>query len=102
MSNGHPVAELEVDDVGFPWLTAIVHPKVGFEAVAGLFREELRQLDDVPDEESPEWVAAYDAIRAQTALLDPDGKAVPEYLFHIDGTEAWWRWSDEPFSTNDA
>jgi hypothetical protein len=22
---------------------------------------------------------------------------VPEFLLHIDGTEAWWRWSDEPF-----
>ena len=101
LHHGHLVAELEVVDGGLPWLTAIVHPKVGFEAAAGLFREELRHMEDLADEESPEWAAAYDAIRAQTTLLDPDGKAVPEYLLHIDGAEAWWRWNDEPFSDKD-
>jgi hypothetical protein len=30
-------------------------------------------------------------------LTYPDGRDVPEYLLHIDGDEAWWRWSDEPF-----
>lgn len=91
------VADLEVVDGGFPWLTAVVHPLTGFEAVAPLFRDELRELDDLADEESPQWAAAYNAIRAQTTLLDPRGNAVPEYLLHIDGSEAWWRWDDEPF-----
>lgn len=96
------VADLEVVDAGFPWLTAIVHPRVGFEAVAPLFSEELRLLDDLADEETPEWTAAYHAIREQTSLRDPLGNAVAEYLLHIDGAEAWWRWEDEPFPEDDA
>ncbi len=82
-------------------MTAIVHPQVGFEAAARLFREELGHLEDLADEESPQWAATYDAIRAQTTLLDPAGNAVPEYLLHIDGAKAWWRWHDEPFSDED-
>ncbi len=101
LHQGQVVAELEVIDGDFPWLTAIVHPHAGFEVVADLFREELRQMEALTNEELPAWVAAYDAIRAQTTLLHPDGKAVPEYLLHIDGAEAWWRWSDEPFSDED-
>jgi hypothetical protein len=31
------------------------------------------------------------------SLAYPDGRRVPEFLLHIDGLEAWWRWSDEPF-----
>jgi hypothetical protein len=31
------------------------------------------------------------------SLAAPDGHLVPEFLLHIDGSEAWWRWSDEPF-----
>ncbi len=70
---GDVVADLEVVDSDFPWLTAIVHPLVGFESAAPLFREELRHMDDLADVESPEWTAAYEAIRAHTSLLDPDG-----------------------------
>lgn len=92
------VADLEVVEEGFPWLTAIVHPLAGYDAVAPLFREELHQLDELAEEETPEWTAAYNAIRAQTTLLDSQGNAVPEYLLHIDGAEAWWRWADEPFT----
>ena len=101
LRQGQVVAELEVVDGDFPWLTAAVHPQPGFEVVADLFRQELRQMGALTDEESPAWVAAYDAIRAQTTLLNPDGRAVAEYLLHIDGVEAWWRWSDEPFSDED-
>jgi hypothetical protein len=25
----------------------------------------------------------------------PDGRDVPEWLLHIDGDEAWWRWADD-------
>ncbi|MBX6751337.1 MAG: hypothetical protein IRY85_17015 [Micromonosporaceae bacterium] len=30
-------------------------------------------------------------------LRNPEGRDVPEFLLHIDGDQAWWRWSDEPF-----
>jgi hypothetical protein len=37
-------------------------------------------------------------LRAVVSLAGPDGIAVPEYLLHVDGEQAWWRWADEPFS----
>ena len=27
---------------------------------------------------------------------------VPEFLLHIEGDTAWWRWNDEPFDEDDA
>lgn len=30
--------------------------------------------------------------------MAPDGRPVPEFLLHIEGADAWLRWSDEPFS----
>jgi len=41
--------------------------------------------------------AAYRRIREAVRLLAPDGRAVPEFLLHIEDEDAWWRWSDEPF-----
>ena len=26
----------------------------------------------------------------------PDGGHVPEFMLHMAGDKAWWRWSDEP------
>jgi hypothetical protein len=46
---------------------------------------------------APVWEAAYDRIRQAVRLLAPDGRPVAEFLLHIDGDDAWWRWSDEPF-----
>ncbi|MEV6847472.1 hypothetical protein [Actinoplanes sp. NPDC051411] len=34
-------------------------------------------------------------------LRYPEGNEVPEFLLHIQGDEAWWRWSDEPFDDDD-
>jgi hypothetical protein len=35
------------------------------------------------------------ALDRQANLL---GALVPEFLLHIDGEDAWWRWSDESFT----
>jgi hypothetical protein len=96
-AGGRIVAELHVTDPDFPWLNAIVVRKDGFGAIAPLFEDEIRQLERMGDEETPEWTAVYERIRVLTRLTYPDGRDVPEYLLHIDGDEAWWRWSDEPF-----
>jgi hypothetical protein len=95
------VADLHVTDGDLPWLNARVVRREGFEAVAGLFEEELRLLEEI-DVEAEAWTAAYGAIRAQTRLTDPRGADVREYLLHISGEDAWWRWSDEPFDEADA
>jgi hypothetical protein len=95
--DGELLAELVVTDSDFPWLNATIRPTVGFEDVRPLFVDELRWLH--ADAGNPEqWDAAYERIRAATRLLAPDGHSVPEFLLHIDGDQAWWRWLEEPFT----
>jgi hypothetical protein len=89
------VADLVVYGDDFPWLNARVFPKEGFEEIRPIFEEELRLVDD--DENIQSWEDAYHRIRAEVCLAAPDGHLVPEFLLHIDGSEAWWRWTDEPF-----
>ena len=89
------VADLVVYGGDFPWLNARVFPKEGFEEIRPIFEEELRLVDD--DENIQSWEDAYHRIRAEVSLAAPDGHLVPEFLLHIDGSEAWWRWTDEPF-----
>lgn len=90
------VAELVVTGGDFPWPNAKVRPAAGFAEVRPLFDEELRQLE-LLDEDPEPWETAYRRIREAVRLLAPDGRPVPEFLLHIQGADAWWRWSDEPF-----
>lgn len=77
-------------------LNARVDPEEGLEDVLPLFAEELRLLDSI-EENADAWDQAYGAVLATVTLRHPDGRDVPEFLLHIDGDEAWWRWSDESF-----
>jgi hypothetical protein len=97
LHGGEVVAELHVTSADFPWLNAQVVRSQGFELVEPLFEDELRHLNSSLDEETDAWTQAYERIRSETSLTDPDGILVPEYLLHIAGDEAWWRWADEPF-----
>ena len=90
------LADLVVTGGDFPWLSAEVRPTAGFEEVRPLFDDEARWAD-VMDEEPEQWEAAYRRIRQAVRLVAPDGRPVPEFLLHIEGAQAWWRWSDEPF-----
>ncbi|MGW6131060.1 hypothetical protein ACWFNE_13625 [Cellulomonas sp. NPDC055163] len=90
------VASLHVTEADFPWLRARVEPAAGFDDLAPLLAEEARLADALDDEVSAAWEAAHDRLRAATRLTRPDGRDVPEYLLHVDGSEAWWRCSDEP------
>ena len=96
-TDGQTIAGLVVVSGDFPWLNARVDPREGFEEFLPLFAEELTQLDRI-DEDGAAWDRAYNAIRAAVTLRYPTGDEVPEFLLHVDGTEAWWRWSDEPFA----
>jgi hypothetical protein len=95
-SHDRLLAELVVTGSDFPWLYARVEPHDGWSAVQPLFAEELRGLDQI-DDETASWEAAYDAVREAVVLRYPDGKEVPEFLLHVDGHEAWWRWAGGPF-----
>ena len=90
------IAELAVTGGDFPWLNATVWSSPGFEQIRPLFQEELRALEHI-DDDLGVWEAAYENIRSAITLHYPDGRPVPEFLLHVDGSDAWWRWSDEPF-----
>jgi hypothetical protein len=95
--DGRTLARLVVTGSDFPWLNARVEPMEGLAEVLPLFAEELLRLDRIAND--PEsWEQAYNAIRTAVTLRDPDGRDVPEFLLHLDGGEAWWRWSDDPFN----
>ncbi|MEU9505995.1 hypothetical protein AB0D32_06910 [Micromonospora sp. NPDC048170] len=99
--DGGVLADLVVTGGDFPWLNARVNPREGLAEVRPLFAEELRLLDGI-DEDVESWERAYEAVRNAVTLRYPEGQEVPEFLLHIDGNEAWWRWSDEPFDEEDA
>jgi hypothetical protein len=90
------IADLVVTGGDFPWLHARVRPYPGLEELRPLFDEERRLLDEL-DNHVEAWEAAYEQVRASVTLRYPDGRTVPEFLLHLDGDEAWWRWSDETF-----
>jgi hypothetical protein len=94
--DGRNLADLVVTGGDFPWLNARVDPREGLEKVLPLFAEELLLLDRI-DDDTESWERAYNAIRTAVTLRYPEGHEVPEFLLHIDGDEAWWRWNDEPF-----
>ena len=91
------IARLVVTGSDFPWLHARVEPQDGFDDVRPMFDEELRLLDPLDDDNVAEWEDAYQRIRRSVSLVKPDGHPVPEFLLHIEGLQAWWRWSDSPF-----
>ena len=73
-------------------------------AVQPLFEEEPQALEHIDDDLGARQ-AAHDNIRSVVSLLYPAGHPVyragypvPEFLPHIDGEDAWWRWADEPFT----
>ena len=90
------IARLVVTGSDFPWLHARLNPQDGFDDVRPMFEDELRLLDQL-DDHIPAWEAVYQQIRQTVTLIKPDRRAVPEFLLHIDGRQAWWRWSDTPF-----
>lgn len=67
-----------------------------------LFARELTLLEPLLEGSDDEaaaveaWESAYAAVRTAVSLESPDGP-VPELLLHIEGPDAWFRWSPQPF-----
>ncbi|MER5209699.1 hypothetical protein ABT063_03670 [Streptomyces sp. NPDC002838] len=91
------VGEILIDDADFPWLSGHFTAGPAFAAVQELFARELALAEQDDEEHREQWEAAYDEIRRRVSLSSPDGP-VPEFLLHIAGDRAWFRWSDEPFA----
>lgn len=99
LRGGRVIADLIVYGGDFPWLNARVIPKKGFEELRPIFEEEQRRVQDEEDIEA--WEKTYRRVRAEVSLAHPDGHLVSEFLLHIEGGEAWWRWSDRPFEDDE-
>ncbi|MGV9267997.1 hypothetical protein ACWDRR_25425 [Kitasatospora sp. NPDC003701] len=93
LHRGGPIGEILVDDGDFPWLSGRFVPAAGFAEVAPWFAES-RALLEAEDHDGFDRV--YDRIAGELTLIAPDGP-VAEFLLHIDGDRASFRWSDEPF-----
>lgn len=94
------LGEIVIEDSDFPWLSGRFRPQPTFAEVRPLFDEELALVETLLDSESAEdveaWERVYERITGSLSLVAPHG-LVPEFLLHIQGDEAWFRWSDEPF-----
>lgn len=59
-------------------------------------------MERLDENESDESAKAWEGVCCEAdrtlVLTGPEGKAVAEFLLHIQGDRAWFRWSDTPFS----
>ncbi|CAB4864670.1 unannotated protein [freshwater metagenome] len=92
---------IEIRGGDFPWLSGEWVPTVWFDDVRALFERELELVEGPEfDGKIDDWEDAYREIWRQGVRLHrPEGTAVPEFLLHIRGDEAWFRWSDEAFES---
>lgn len=95
------VGEVYVTDADFPWLNGRFVPQDEFENVRELFEEELALIDREGELDVHTWESIYRRIANTVTLIKPDGTAAAEFLLHIKGNNAWFRWSDEPFDTEE-
>jgi hypothetical protein len=93
------VGTIEVNAIDMPWLIGKLSAQPAFDEFRGAFAEELGLVEGDLDTHVDEWEAIYQTITNKLRLYRPDGTAVPEYLLHVRGDEAWFRYSDEPFET---
>lgn len=90
------VGEIAIEKADFPWLYGRFTAGPAFTEVRHLFARELELAAFDDAEHWAEWEKVYDEIAAAVSLASPDGP-VPEFLLHVDGDRAWFRWNDEPF-----
>ncbi len=94
------LGEIIVSGGDFPWLSGTFVPQPAFVDVRPLFDAELACIEAFADEaregDVDAWEQAYSRITESMSLVSPRGP-VPEFLLHIEGAQAWFRWSDEPF-----
>ncbi|OEJ35535.1 hypothetical protein [Streptomyces subrutilus] len=93
MRRGALLGTITITEADFPWLRGRFTPEPAFAEVRPWFEAVLALLEaEVHDER---FDAAYEPIPQALALVSPNGP-VADFLLHIDGEEAWFRWSDEP------
>ncbi|MFF0644474.1 hypothetical protein ACFYVV_12780 [Streptomyces tendae] len=93
---GAEIGEILIEDADFPWLSGRFRAGPAYGAVRDLFVRELALVEGDGAECRAEWEAVRAEIERRVRLVSPDGP-VAEFLLHIEGDRAWFRWSDEPF-----
>ncbi|MFE0802133.1 hypothetical protein [Streptomyces sp. NPDC058812] len=93
---GAEVGEILIDDADFPWLSGRFRAGPAFATVQDLFARELALAERDDEGHWAQWEAVYAEIERRVRLVSPDGP-VAEFLLHIRGERAWFRWSEEPF-----
>ncbi|MEU1132959.1 hypothetical protein ABZ383_24375 [Streptomyces sp. NPDC005900] len=93
MRQGTLIGTISVADTDFPWLRGTFTPELAFTHVKPWFDEALANMEA---DDFERFDAAYDRIPQELTLMSPSGP-VADFLLHIDGDEAWFRWSEEPF-----
>jgi hypothetical protein len=93
---GAEIGEILIDDADFPWLSGRFRAGPAFGGVEDLFARELALAERDDDGHRADWEAVHAEIGRRVRLVSPDGP-VAEFLLHIQGERAWFRWSDEPF-----
>jgi len=100
LRHGHELlGELVVTDGDFPWLNGTFSATDAFGPWRDAFDNELRLLEEI-DDHVERWEAAYRRIDENLTLHDHTGEPVAGFLLHIEDDRAWWRWSDEPFPSD--
>ncbi|MET8704673.1 hypothetical protein ABZW10_38325 [Kitasatospora sp. NPDC004723] len=87
------VGEIVIEEADFPWLSGRFEATPAFAAWRPLFDRELALLEA---EDWDQWEPVIDQICGNLLLAAPTGP-VAEFLLHIDGDQAWFRWTNEPF-----
>ncbi|MEU9146995.1 hypothetical protein [Streptomyces sp. NPDC048349] len=95
LRRGALLGTVTVTEADFPWLRGRFAPEPAFAEVKPWFDEVLALM--AAGEYGERFDAAYEVIARALTLASPTGP-VAEFLLHIDGEEAWFRWSDEPFA----
>lgn len=93
---GVPLGAVTVESADFPWLHGRFAPEPGFGRVASWFEAVQKMMAAETDDDSfgERFDEVYAPIAEHLTLLSPDGLPVADFLLHIEGAEAWFRWSE--------
>ncbi|MFJ9646175.1 hypothetical protein ACWEPM_29040 [Streptomyces sp. NPDC004244] len=89
------LGEIEIVESDFPWLRGRFTPQRAFAEFRPWFDEAHAALED---EDFERFDEVYASMTRSLSLVSPAGP-VAEFLLHIQGGEAWFRWSDTPFDS---
>jgi len=95
MDQTEVVGVLAVTGGDFPWLEGTFAPSAGFDKWRAVFAEESRLVEFERLEDSDEyeaWESLIEQITSALKMVDPQGQVVEDFLLHIDGAHATWRW----------